>query len=789
MAEGNIKQLNFEILLNDEKFKKSVQADLKTAKSLNKQLSELLNLKQQLNAGTTKQLVNTEKVRQAELATAEAAEKVAQAKEKTKQAQEKTRQAVADARAAEEALASATKKNADEVKRGADNQSRHTSAIKGSQAAMGNLSSATMQLSQLLGVTFGIAGVRRFLSSMIEITGQFEMQQVALRTILQDTEAADKLFSQLYDFSTESTYRFSELAQHAKQLAAFGTKAEDLLETTKMIGDVASGLGVPIDRIILAFGHVQTAGFLRGQQLRSLVQNGVPILEQLSQILSEVNGKMVSVGEVYDRMAKREISFDMVEEAFKRMTSEGGKFYKMQESLSKTLAGQINILKGKWENALYAIGNEQSSLLKGGVKILTWFVDHLREIGTVLGPVIAGFGAYAAALALVAIQSAAVTGVTVAKTLVQVATGATSAAAATEALGMSMAKMRAVALGVVGVIAMVAYEVISSFGKVDKEVQAFKDSLDELYSSIESKHLGSIQREIDKVTELQKVVEDSSMAYDDRKRALESLNSIVPDYNGALDVEGNLYRSNTAAITNYVNGLHALAKAKADEEYLTELYKKKRELEEKQRQNLAKNQQAYAESQDDYWIGNQWRSFVNDWANIFGTYANNYAGTLDETYTTWQIISGELGEINAAISQLEAEGVKAIEAQEKFIESISQEGWRKAVADVLKKYEDVNGLKSLKDTTNPTDWVDAVLKEEKEAADELAKTPDRATKALVQRRIDAINELKKAVPEVDWRNLSSSGHYKSPKAKKSSNALSPEEKAYKDSVEANVNLV
>ena len=257
-----------------------------------------------------------------------------------------------------------------------------------------NQSKLMRQLASWAGMYFSVHGIRRFLSSMIEITGQFEVQKMALRTILQDVDAADKIFQDLYRFSSDSTYRFSELAKYSKQLAAFNIGKESLLETTKMLGDVASGVGVSMDRLILAYGHVKSSGFLRGIQLRSFSQNGVPVLDELAKMFTELEGRAVSLGEVFDKMTRREISFEMVEQAFKNMTSEGGKFYQMQEVLSKTLAGQINILKGRWENLQYAMGQSQEGFLKGIVSSVSNLIADYENLGKTLSKVIAAYGVY-----------------------------------------------------------------------------------------------------------------------------------------------------------------------------------------------------------------------------------------------------------------------------------------------------------------------------------------------------------------------------------------------------------
>ena len=292
---GTIDQLNFEVILKDEKFAQQIEKDIARAKELNESLNKLLSLKKTLDSDTTKSLVNAEKVAQAAAKTAEAKAKQALAEQKVRTEEEK---AAAAARS-------------------------HSNSVSATNDKLYSMARILRTVSTLTGAAFSVYGIRRFLSSLIDITGQFEVQRTALRNMLQDVDAADKIFQDLYRFSSDSTYRFSELAKYAKQLAAFNIGKDNLLETTKMLGDVASGVGVSMDRLILAYGHVKSSGFLRGIQLRSFSQNGVPILEELSKMFTEIEGKAVSLGDVFDKMMKREIPFEMVEEAFKRMTREG----------------------------------------------------------------------------------------------------------------------------------------------------------------------------------------------------------------------------------------------------------------------------------------------------------------------------------------------------------------------------------------------------------------------------------------------------------------------------------
>lgn len=260
------------------------------------------------------------------------------------------------------------------------------------------------QLTQLAGAYFSIRGAERFLKSLIDITGQFEVQKMALTSMLQNAELADNVFNQLRKNALQSPYTFSDLTKFAKQLTAFNIPTESLVTTEKMLADVAAGLGVDMGRIILAYGQVKAAGVLKGTELRQFTEAGVPVLEELAKQIEEAEGKAISLSAVFDRITKKQIPFEMVEEAFKRMTSEGGKFYNMQEVLVETLQGKIGKLKDVWQQALYDLGTSQSALLKGSVDAITRLVSHLDELGRALPEIIAALGAYK--LTLIALELA-----------------------------------------------------------------------------------------------------------------------------------------------------------------------------------------------------------------------------------------------------------------------------------------------------------------------------------------------------------------------------------------------
>lgn len=252
------------------------------------------------------------------------------------------------------------------------------------------------------------------------------------------------------------------------------------------------------------------------------------------------------------------------------MTSEGGKFYQMQEVLAKTLAGQINILKGKWENMMYAIGQSEEGSLKNAVQMLTWIVEHMDTIANVLKPVIVGLGAYAAALMTAAAAQGIMNLATFATQFITLAKNCGLAAAAVLSFG-SAAKAAAVGLGiVVTVIAGIAMAAKSIGG----ELEDFRKKLDEVHD--EARNGNAYDREISNLERLQGILNNTNLGYSTRKEALDRIKQIVPGYLADLTEEGKLINNNAEALNQYVAALNKKAMMRGAEDELVELYNMRR---------------------------------------------------------------------------------------------------------------------------------------------------------------------------------------------------------------------
>lgn len=266
--------------------------------------------------------------------------------------------------------------------------------VKNLQQKQKNLMNTSDQLARKLALIFSVSQIQGYVKNLIKVRGEFELQNTALASILQNKDKADKLFGQITELAVKSPFTLKELTTYTKSLAAYQVKYEELYDTTKMLADVSSGLGVDMQRLILAFGQVKAANFLRGTEVRQFTEAGFNILGELAKYYSELEGRMVSVGEVQGMVTKRMVAFGDVEEVFKRVTSAGGMFYQMQERQAATLAGQVSNLRDSIDLMLNDIGKANDGTLKDAVAGFREIIENWREVVFVMQLAIYMLGAW-----------------------------------------------------------------------------------------------------------------------------------------------------------------------------------------------------------------------------------------------------------------------------------------------------------------------------------------------------------------------------------------------------------
>jgi hypothetical protein len=248
-----------------------------------------------------------------------------------------------------------------------------------------------------------------FIRNIREVTAQFELQRVALGSIIGDLNEANTMFEQIKAAAVKSPFQIKELVTYTKQLAAYKIESDELFETTQRLADISAGLGVGMERLVLAYGQIRATGYLRASEVRQLTEAGIPIVEELAKKMSELRGETVSAAEVMGLISERAISFGMVKEVFDDMTSAGGMFYKMQEKQAETLAGQWSNLQDAISIMYEEIGNTEgvNNSIKGTIGLVKSLAENWRDVYSVVQSLSVAMGVYYVAMKNAAVASKA----------------------------------------------------------------------------------------------------------------------------------------------------------------------------------------------------------------------------------------------------------------------------------------------------------------------------------------------------------------------------------------------
>ncbi len=280
------------------------------------------------------------------------------------------------------------------------NQGLSASYDKVTQSAQKNMSTLAM-LRQQAGYYFSLFGAKTLLQNVITIGGQFEYQETALKNIIGNAQQAKAVFSELKDLAIESPKTFMELTTTAKQLSAYQTPTRELFDTTKRLSDLSVGLGVDVNRLVLAFGQVRAAAVLRGQELRQFTEAGIPIVQALADKFTQMNGRLTTTADVFKLISARAVPFEMVRDVLWEMTSEGGRFYNMQAEMADTLYGKWQKLADIWQITL----GDLAQTNMGGFKPFHALVDALVFAARNLQKLLPVFSAFAMSKGLRALAS------------------------------------------------------------------------------------------------------------------------------------------------------------------------------------------------------------------------------------------------------------------------------------------------------------------------------------------------------------------------------------------------
>lgn len=262
------------------------------------------------------------------------------------------------------------------------NQALTEAGVKSQQLATRhrNLMDTAGQLSRQLALVFSVSQIEGYIKKLANVRGEFELQQRSLQAILQNKSQADQIFNKTVQLAVKSPFKIKELVSYTKQLAAYRIESSKLYDTTKRLADVSAGLGVDMGRIILAYGQVKAAAYLRGTEVRQFTEAGINLYGELQRYFEEVKGEAYTTAQIVDMISKRKVTFKDIENIFKRLTESGGLFYNMQEIQAETLQGKISNLQDSIDVMLNSIGKANEDTLKGSIDSIKVLIDNWETV-------------------------------------------------------------------------------------------------------------------------------------------------------------------------------------------------------------------------------------------------------------------------------------------------------------------------------------------------------------------------------------------------------------------------
>lgn len=248
-------------------------------------------------------------------------------------------------------------------------------------------------------------GMMSLVQSIVQVRGQFQQLELAFNTMLRSTEKSEKLMGQLVDTAAKTPFDLTGIAQGAKQMLAFGSSVDNVVNEIVMLGNVASGVSAPLGDIIYLYGTLRSQGRAYTVDIRQFAGRGIPIYEELGKVLNadrEELNKLITEGKV---------GFPEVEKAFKNMTSQGGIYFNLMQEQSKSLTGMLSNLGDAWDSALNKLGKENQDTFATAIQGATSVVENLDDVLRILKAVTIAYGSYKAAIVLNTLVTKGYTGV------------------------------------------------------------------------------------------------------------------------------------------------------------------------------------------------------------------------------------------------------------------------------------------------------------------------------------------------------------------------------------------
>lgn len=537
-----------------------------------------------------------------------------------------------------------------------------------------------------------------------ETRGQFQQLEVAFTTLLGSQEKSAALMSQLVETAAKTPFDLKGVADGARQLLAYGFAAEDVNETLIRLGNVAAGLGLPLERLTSLYGTTAVQGRLYARDMLQFQSSGIPVLQGLA----DMYGKTTS--EINDMVTAGKIGFEDVRKVIEQMTNEGGKFYNLMENQSKTITGQISNLGDALDMMFNNIGQANEGIISDVISGATYIVENYEKVLNILKILIATYGTYKASLIAVAAAQKIAVSIQTISTWLSLAKTIRTAKDAQIAFNLA-AKANPYVL-----LATVLVGVGTALYQFTKKTDTAKIAFEKFNKETE--------KQAEEIKTLIGIASDETNATYSRQLALESLRKIDPQYFKDMDLE-------SLKTVNLIELNDRLAKA------IREKNKADAETKIKETQNAIS---AIKKEID----------FLNK------TAVKNRGERLNKANKRLKELNQELGVQNSILNKINSDIKSQEEAEKRAKEEAAKRG--EEVKKTVKWYEDeIKALKDLQETSTTSkefnDYQKRIdqLNKEKEAITGASK----ATKDAEKRRLETVKKINEELLSLEKQNQNS----------------------------------
>lgn len=238
----------------------------------------------------------------------------------------------------------------------------------------------------------GGLGFEQLAGSIFNTRSQFQQLEISFNTMLGSADKSKQLMDELIATAAKTPFDMSSITSGAKQLLAYGTEAKDVNKTLVQLGDIASGLNIPLGDLVYLYGTTVAQGRMFTMDLRQFMGRGVPLAEELGKILHQ------NTTEVQESVSKGKVTSDIFKEAIANMTQAGGRFGGLMEQQSKTLEGQWSNIGDSIQQMFNEIGKKSEGVFSSGLSIISAMVENWQEVIKVIGVAVVAVGSYRASL-------------------------------------------------------------------------------------------------------------------------------------------------------------------------------------------------------------------------------------------------------------------------------------------------------------------------------------------------------------------------------------------------------